>query len=109
MTPMPPTNKTPFLILASQSPRRQSLLEQAGLSFAVVPGDFDEASIPICEPVAYARILAREKAGQISTRYPDSWVVGADTIVYIDSTILGKPVSKNEARRMLKQLSGRIR
>jgi septum formation protein len=98
----------PDLILASQSPRRKSLLEQAGIGFVVIPGNFDEDSVPLDEPKAYARVLAREKAKQIAGQYPHSWVIGADTIVCIDDAVLGKPHSKQDARRMLNQLSGRM-
>ena len=98
---------TPYLILASQSPRRKKLLEQAGIAFTVIPGNFDEDSIPRDEPKAYAKVLAREKANQIAAQYPDAWIIGADTIVCIDDAVLGKPRSKQNARSMLRRLSGR--
>ena len=98
---------TPNLILASQSPRRKDLLEQAGITFVVIPGNFNEDSVPFDEPKAYARILAMEKANQVAEQNPDAWVIGADTIVCIDDAVLGKPRSKHEARNMLHQLSGR--
>jgi len=94
------------LILASQSPRRRYLLEQAGLSFDVIPSTVDEAAVPVCAPEEYARRLADAKAADIAARYPDSWVIGADTIVVIDNDILGKPDSEDSARQMLRQLSG---
>ena len=97
----------PNLILASQSPRRKDLLEQAGFSFEVIPGNFDEGSVPLDKPESYARLLALEKANQIGNQYPDSWVIGADTVVCIDDAVLGKPHSKQDARSMLNQLSGR--
>ena len=96
------------LILASQSPRRRYLLEQAGLTFSVVPSAFDEASVPVCAPPDYARRLAEAKTAEITQQYPDSWVIGADTIVVIGEDILGKPESEAAARRMLQQLSGQI-
>lgn len=96
----------PNFILASQSPRRKDLLEQAGFSFEVIPGNFDEGSVPLDKPESYARLLALEKANQIGNQYPDSWVIGADTVVCIDGAILGKPNSKQDARRMLNLLSG---
>ena len=95
------------LILASKSPRRKQLLEQAGLKFSVIPSDFDENSVAMSDPAAYVRELAEFKALDISQKHPDSWVIGADTIVLIDSRILGKPGSKDEAREMLKRLSGK--
>lgn len=98
----------PFLILASESPRRKYLLEQAGLSFTVIPAGFDESSVEITAPEAYVKILAESKAGEVSGKYPESWVIGADTIVVIENTILGKPDSRSQAREMLKRLSGQI-
>lgn len=95
------------LILASQSPRRKDLLEQAGIAFEVIPGNFEEESVPLDEPASYARVLAVEKAKQIAGRYSGSWVIGADTIVCIDDAVLGKPCSRQDARSMLKRLSGR--
>jgi len=96
----------PQLILASKSPRRRYLLKQAGLSFEVIPPDFDESSLPPTEPSRYVRNLAEAKARCIAEQYPHSWVIGADTIVLIGSTILGKPATKAQARAMLKRLSG---
>ena len=92
----------PKIILASQSPRRRYLLEQAGIEFSVIPSRFDESSLELSSPDVYARQLAESKAVDISGQYPASWVIGADTIVFIDGTILGKPDSKSEARTMLK-------
>ena len=99
-------NPTPQLILASQSPRRRYLLEQAGLTFAVVPSSFDEGSIQLSDPEPYVKILARAKAEDVARKHPTSWVIGADTIVTIDHAILGKPADPEEARRMLAKLSG---
>jgi septum formation protein len=99
--------KRPSLILASKSPRRRYLLEQAGLEFSVVPSEFDESSVTLSSPEIYVRCLAESKARDISQKYADSWVIGADTIVLINNTILGKPASGDEARLMLKSLSDR--
>lgn len=96
----------PRLILASQSPRRRYLLEQAGLTFAVIPSSFDEHSVQLANPADYVKTLAEAKADEVARQYPDSWVIGADTIVTIDSAILGKPGNPREARQMLKRLSG---
>ena len=97
----------PKLILASQSPRRRNLLKQAGIDFSVIPSSFDENSVKLSSPDVYVRQLAESKAMDISEQYPASWVIGADTIVFIDDTILGKPGSRSEARNMLKRLSGK--
>ena len=96
----------PHLILASQSPRRRYLLEQAGLTVAVIPSSFDEDSVQLSDPADYVKILAKAKADAVARQYPDSWVIGADTIVTIDKTILGKPNDPVEARQMLARLSG---
>lgn len=98
---------TPPLILASQSPRRKELLEQAGLVFTVVPSGVDENEITVTEPAHYARYLAEAKAMDISEKFPDNWVLGADTIVVSDGLVLGKPGNVDEARAMMKRLSGR--
>jgi septum formation protein len=95
----------PGLILASKSPRRRYLLQQAGLEFSVVPSEFDESSVTLSSPEAYVKSLAEFKAQDISQKYPDSWIIGADTIVLINNTILGKPASGDEARVMLTSLS----
>jgi septum formation protein len=97
----------PKLILASQSRRRRNLLEQARIDFSVIPSNFDENSVKLSSPDVYVRQLAESKARDISEQYPASWVIGADTIVFIDDTILGKPGSRSEARTMLKNLSGK--
>ncbi len=102
-------SKDPILILASQSPRRRYLLEQAGLSFSVIPSRFDEEAVPFKPgdaPEEYVRKLAQGKALEVSARYPRSWIIGADTTVMIQGKNLGKPSSDAEAFEMLKQLSG---
>ena len=95
----------PELILASQSPRRRYLLEQAGITFSVIPSSFDENSVKLSSPDVYVRQLAESKARDISEQYPDSWIIGADTVVFIDGNILGKPDSRTDARNMLQSLS----
>jgi len=100
------SNNDPFLILASKSPRRRYLLKQAGLSFSVIPSSIDETSAPVSPPETYVKVLSEAKADNVATKFPEKWVIGADTIVLKDGAILGKPGSKAEARAMLKQLSG---
>ena len=96
-----------ILILASQSPRRKYLLKQAGLQFKVIPSQVDESTVPMTSPESYVKILAEQKARDIARQYPDNYVIGADTIVLMDGTILGKPRSRDEARQMLARLSGK--
>lgn len=94
------------LILASKSPRRRYLLEQAGLEFDVMPSDIDESALALDTPEVYVQLLAKAKAVEIARRFPDRWIIGADTIVLIGDQILGKPDGKAAARDMLHRLSG---
>ncbi len=104
---MEKTTVAPLLILASKSPRRRYLLNQAGLDFLVVPSRVDESKILMRDPEQYVIELAEAKADDVAKKYPESWVIGADTIVVIGDAILGKPRSKDDARKMLLRLSGR--
>ena len=101
-------SKNPTLILASQSPRRKYLLEQAGLDFEVIPSSIDEDQVPLRSPDKYVQTLAEMKALDIAEKYPESWVIGADAIVLIDGRILGKPGSRDAAREMIRKLSGHV-
>jgi septum formation protein len=101
------TEPSPNIILASQSPRRRYLLERAGLKFKVVPSALDEAAIVRPDPAETVRALAVAKAGDIADRHPESWVIGADTVVVVGDRVLGKPASEAEAADMLRRLSGR--
>ena len=98
----------PTLILASASPRRQELLREAGIQFAVDAANINEDQRLSEAPLEYASRLAREKAQAVAQRHPQSFVLGADTIVVIDGEILGKPRDTADAARMLRLLSGRI-
>jgi septum formation protein len=95
------------LVLASASPRRRELLAQAGFAFEVVPSDVPEIPQAGETPEAFAQRVAREKALEIAARRPDAYVLGADTIVVVGDLLLGKPVDADDARRMLRLLSGR--
>jgi septum formation protein len=96
-----------MLVLASASPRRQELLRNAGISFAVQPADIDETPRAGEAPREYAERLAREKALAVWRLRPQDVVLGADTIVVVDEAILGKPADAADAARMLRLLSGR--
>jgi len=95
------------LILASKSPRRKELLEQIGLSIKIIPSDIDEKRVRLKEPEEFVRELSFLKAESIAGLYPDSWILGADTIVVVQDRILGKPQSENDAVRMLSSLNNR--
>jgi septum formation protein len=94
------------LILASKSPRRYELLKQVGLDFEVIPSRVMEDIVQKESPKEHVIRLAEAKARDIASGYPDRWVIAADTIVYINGSILGKPKSREEAMEMLHRLSG---
>jgi septum formation protein len=91
------------LTLASRSPRRRELLEQLGLRLEVRPADSDETQLPAEPPGDYVRRVAREKARAIKGEI----VLAADTVVVLEGFVLGKPRDVEDARRMLRELSGR--
>lgn len=94
-------------ILASGSPRRKDLLAEAGYKFEIIPSSAEEihtADIPLAE---LCEINAKIKARDIANQFPDATTLGADTLVYIDQTPLGKPKSKAEAFQTLQLLSGK--
>ncbi len=98
------------MILASGSPRRRELLEELGFSPTIRPADIDEARRPGEDPQALVRRLARDKAMaclESMPRLPQEAIVAADTIVWTGNTVLGKPADADDARRMLKSLSGK--
>jgi len=95
------------LILASASPRRHELLGRLGLSFDVIPAQVTEYEDPDADPREMVTHNASIKADWVSERYPDALVLGADTTVYIDGTVLNKPADIAEAKRMIRKLSGK--
>jgi septum formation protein len=94
------------LILASASPRRKELLTQLGLPFRSVVSQVREEEAG-GEPREACRFLAEKKAAQVYATTDPAWVLGADTIVAVGNTTLGKPEGKKEAREMLSLLSGK--
>ncbi|HEX6923509.1 MAG TPA: Maf family protein [Bacillales bacterium] len=96
------------LILASGSPRRKQLLTQASLSFDISVSKVDESINEHQTPAEAVQTLALRKAKKVARRYPDAVVLGADTVVSIDGTILGKPKNEDDAMAMLQRLSGRV-
>jgi septum formation protein len=99
--------KKPELILASSSPRRQELLREIGIPFQVHAANINEDQLAHEAPIEYALRLAREKAQAVAALYPQSYVLGADTIVVLNGEVLGKPMDHADAARMLRLLSGR--
>lgn len=98
---------SPRLILASASPRRRELLAQLGIPFDVVVADVTEHEDPSTDPRAMVAHNAALKAEWVSERHPDAVVLGADTTVFLDGLAINKPSDLDEARRMLRRLSGR--
>ncbi len=95
------------VILASASPRRRQLLAAAGIEFEVIESFVPERHVAGEPARDYALRMAREKAGAVSARFPESIVIGADTIVVCETRILEKPANAGDARWMLEMLSGR--
>lgn len=96
------------LILASRSPRRKQLLELAEIDFEIVVKDTDESfpgHLPVEDVPVY---IARKKALDVQSAYPDRKILAADTIVTLDEEIIGKPVDRADAIAILKKLSGRV-
>jgi len=96
------------LILASSSPRRAEILANAGLPFSVLSSAVDESPYPGEAPAALVQRLANAKADLVTARaVGPAIILAADTVVVLDDKILGKPNSREDARHMLRQLSGR--
>ena len=96
-------------VLASKSPRRKELLENIGIKFMVVEGDVDESVVPkSLEPKLYVQELAVLKANSVAKKAgKNTLVIGSDTVVIHNDEVLGKPADLNEAKSMLKSLSGK--
>lgn len=95
------------LVLASSSPRRQAFLRDLGWDFHIEPSDVDESYILGESPEEMALRLAVSKASDVWQRSRENWVIGADTIVVIDGSVLGKPADERKAKRMICMLQGR--
>ncbi|HXN18235.1 MAG TPA: Maf family protein [Candidatus Binatus sp.] len=100
------------LILASASPRRAEILRNAGIQFEICSRDVDESRLDNESPGDYVCRLALAKAVSAAERNPnldaDALIIGADTVVVVGSAILGKPASSDDAKRMLRSISGRV-
>ncbi len=102
----------PHLVLASSSPRRRELLAGLGLAFDIIAPDVDESTpdhLPDSAAIeAWVLDLARAKAADVARRAPaGAWILGADTVVVLETTPLGKPADEADALAMLEQLQGR--
>jgi septum formation protein len=95
------------IILASGSPRRAEILGFVGWEFEKHTADIDESVIENETPENYVQRLAREKASAVAAKFADKLILGADTIVLLNGEIIGKPTDLEDARKMLRKLSGR--
>ena len=95
------------IILASASPRRKEILGKTGLKFSVDAGDYKEDMDLALKPRQLARFLSSEKARAVAVKYASALVIAADTFIVFQGSLLGKPHTREEARRMLTLLNGR--
>jgi len=94
------------VILASQSPRRIELLKTVIKNFRIVPSKIDEVCDTDLSPEENAILLGRKKATSVAKLHPHHLVIGADTLVVLENKIIGKPTDAENARQILRQLSG---
>ncbi len=99
--------KLPPLILASASPRRVELLRQLRFEFRVVPSQTPETHHEHLTARELSQLNAYRKARCVAKQFPDALVLAADTLVYLDETLFGKPASLEAAYQMLELLQGR--
>jgi septum formation protein len=100
--------RTPDLVLASTSPYRRALLARLQLPFSTCAPAADETPLPEETPAATAERLALAKARAVVDRYPQALIIGSDQVAYCGATRYGKPGSRENARRQLRELSGQI-
>jgi len=99
----PPPSQS--LLLASSSPRRGNILDMLGIAHTVVEPVTDEENPPL-PPVSIVRYLSRKKAESVAPGAGDELVLSADTVVVLKGGVIGKPVSRDDAKDMLTRLSG---
>ena len=106
--PMPfPIRVLPPVILASGSPRRAELLRHLGIEFKVLPSQAAELHCAQLTALELSQVNAFRKARSVARQHPDALVLGADTLVFLDGALYGKPADLGEAYRMLEALQGR--
>jgi len=95
------------IILASESPRRRELLKLMGLTYTVEVSNVEEHPPENAGPEETVRALALQKAEAVAAHHPHDCVIGADTVVYLDGCILGKPHSPENAKAYLRRMQGK--
>ena len=96
-----------MIILASESPRRRELLTLMGLDFSIITSHVEERPPQNVTPAEYVCALGLQKAQAVFCSHPNDCVIGADTVVYLDGDILGKPHTPENAKRYLTRMQGR--
>jgi septum formation protein len=96
-----------YLVLASGSPRRKDLLADLSLDLKIVSTEIPEYPCPDETARSFSRRMARRKTELVSTFYHNHWVLGADTVVALDTQLFGKPANAREAKTFLQALSGK--
>ena len=98
------------ILLASKSPRRRKMLKELGIKYSLWNGEADESVDRQYKPHALVKLLARRKASAAyaDTKAKDTLIISADTVVALGDEILGKPKDDDDARRMLRNMSGSI-
>jgi septum formation protein len=102
-----PIDKNNPLVLASISPRRKAILEQVGIPFETAGSIIEETLYREAQPADIACHIAKQKVESIEQTYRNRWILGADTIVVINTTIFGKPKNPEECYDMLINLKGK--
>lgn len=95
------------LVLASQSPQRLAIMQALGLDVEQDPANIDEKSIRHADPVIQSKLIAEAKARAVAVRHPNSYIIAADTYCVLDGVVYEKPVDLDDARRMLREQSGK--
>lgn len=95
------------IILASTSPRRKDLMSYTGVPFTVVASPYEEDMSKHTDPHTLVMEFSQGKVHAVSQNYPNSIIIGADTVVAVDDKVFGKPKDKTEGIEMLTQLQGR--
>jgi len=98
----------PTFVLASASPARRQLLQNAGIEPVVQPSNFDESQVQATNPAEFVQILAQCKAEAVATQFKDALVMGCDSVLALNCEIHGKPANKTEAIARWQQMRGRV-
>ena len=98
----------PIFVLASASPARRRLLQNAGIEPVVCQSDFDESQIQLSDPVELVRTLALHKAQAVVGQFNDALVLGCDSVLSVRGEIHGKPANSEEAIARWKQMRGTV-